>query len=119
MSRLNTIYLDPASWDLTLDTAGNIALAQPPYALAQDVASAIRLFRGELWYDTTAGVPHWEEILGHLPPRAVLIQRIEDAAKRVPGVVSARLIVDSLTNRTVTGRLLFIDELGIENQVNF
>ena len=46
---MNTLYLDPQSWDLALDVAGNIALAKDPYAKAQDVASAARLFVGELY----------------------------------------------------------------------
>ena len=29
---MNTLYLDPQSWDLVLDTAGNIALAKDPQA---------------------------------------------------------------------------------------
>ena len=37
---MNTLYLDPQSWDLVLDAAGNIAMAKGPYAKAQDVASA-------------------------------------------------------------------------------
>ena len=32
---MNTLYLDPQSWDLVLDTAGNIALAKEPYAQKQ------------------------------------------------------------------------------------
>lgn len=43
---MNTLYLDQESWDLTLDTAGNIALAKDPYAKAQDVASAYRVRTG-------------------------------------------------------------------------
>ncbi len=35
----NTLLLDIAAWDLVLDSAGNIALAQPPYA-----GSTTRLF---------------------------------------------------------------------------
>ena len=54
---MNTLYLDPQSWDLVLDTAGNIALAKDPYAKAQDVASACRLFAGELYDDTEKGIP--------------------------------------------------------------
>ena len=61
---MNTLYLDPQSWDLVLDTAGNIALAKDPYAKAQDVASACRLFAGELYYDTEKGIPYFEETLG-------------------------------------------------------
>ena len=40
----STLLLDPDTWDLTVDNNGNIAVAAPPYAVAQDVASAIRTF---------------------------------------------------------------------------
>lgn len=116
---LNTLLLDRSKWDLVLDSAGNIALAAPPYALAQDVASAIKLFLGELWYDTTKGVPYFEEVLGHLPPPAVLIGLIEKAALTVPGVVSAQCIIQSIGAREVSGQIQFIDETGAENGVVF
>ena len=47
-----TLLLDRTTWDLCLDANGNIAMATGPYAIAQDVASAVRL-----WHDTTKGVP--------------------------------------------------------------
>ena len=51
-----TLLLDPLKWDLVVDAAGNIAVASPPYALAQDAASSIKLFSGECYYDTSIGV---------------------------------------------------------------
>ena len=44
-SLMKTLLLRPDTWDLTLDSAGNIAVAENPYALAQDAASAIKLFQ--------------------------------------------------------------------------
>ena len=40
----------------------NIAVADEPYALAQDAASAIRTFIGECYYDTTKGLPYFEKV---------------------------------------------------------
>jgi len=119
MSRLNTLLLDQTEWDLVLDSSRNIALAAPPYALAQDVASAVRLFLGELWYNTTAGIPYFEDVLGQLPPASLLIGYIEAQALTVPGVVSARCIISGIDQREVTGQILFIDEVGTQNNVNF
>ena len=65
---MKTLLLDVESWDVILDAASNIAIASEPYAVAQDVASAIKLFAGELWYDTTKGVPYFASILGKSPP---------------------------------------------------
>lgn len=119
MTQYNTLLLDQSKWDLVIDSAGNIAMAAPPYALAQDVASAVRLFLGELWFDTTKGVPYFEEILGKLPPASLLIGYIEKAAKTVPGVVTAKCVLAPLNNRTVTGQIQFIDETGTANGVTF
>lgn len=116
---MNTLLLDRTAWDLILDSSGNIAIAQPPYALAQDVASAIRLFRGELWYDTTKGIPYFDEILGELPPTSVVLQLIERAALTVPGVVTARCTIQSFTSQQVTGTVEFIDNSGTTTTIGF
>jgi hypothetical protein len=65
---MDTLALDRTTWDLFLDARGDIAVASNPYSLAQDAASAIRLFSGELYYDTTQGVPYFGQILGQMPP---------------------------------------------------
>jgi hypothetical protein len=119
MSRFNTLLLDQTEWDLVLDSSGNIAKAEPPYALAQDVASAVRLFLGELWYDTTKGIPYFEDVLGHLPPLPLLTGHMQKAALSVPGVVSARVLIDSFNSREITGQIQFIDETGAANNVRF
>lgn len=119
VSQFNTLLLDRTVWDLVLDSNGDIALASPPYALEQDVASAVRLFLGELWYDTTKGIPYFEEILGQLPPVSLLIAYIESAALSVPGVVSARCIISSFQDRSVSGEIQFIDDSGVGGSVGF
>ena len=47
-----SLLLDLVNWDLCVDANGNIALCTEPYADVQDAACAIRLFAGELYYDT-------------------------------------------------------------------
>lgn len=118
MTTYNTVLLDRSEWDLVLDSFGNIALAAPPYALAQDVASAVRLFFGELWYDTAKGVPYFEDVLAHLPPVSLLVGYMEKAALTVPGVVSARVVLSGFDSREVTGEIQFIDENGNLNRAN-
>ena len=119
MTMYKTLLLDRSKWDLVLDSAGNIALASPPYALAQDVASAIKLFLGELWYDSTKGIPYFQKILGHLPPASLLSGYVENAALSVPGVVQARCTLTELTDRKMSGVVNFIDETGAANNVSF
>jgi hypothetical protein len=115
----NTLLLDISAWDLVLDANGNIAMASPPYAIAQDVASAVRTFLGEVWYDTTEGIPYWTQVLGKLPPASLLIELINQTVLTVPGVVSARTIITSFTARAVTGNITFVDANNQTTVVNF
>lgn len=104
---MKTLLLDLNQWDLLTDAAGNIAVASEPYAVAQDVASAIKLFEGELWYDTAKGVPYFTEILGHAPPITYFQELIVQAALTVPGVVSAECTIEAFEGRKVTGAVTF------------
>lgn len=115
----NTLLLDQSAWDLVLDANGNIAMASPPYAIAQDVASAVRLFLGELWYDTTQGIPYWTQVLGKLPPASLLIEMINQVALTVPGVVTVQTFITSFTKRAVTGNIQFVDVNNQTTTVNF
>lgn len=116
---MSTLLLDRTYWDLVLDSAGNIAMATAPYALAQDVASAVKLFLGELYYNTFKGVPYFSQVLGKLPPASVLLQLIEAAALSVPGVVTATVVIQSFNSRQVTGQIQFTDESGVTTAVGF
>lgn len=100
---MNTLLLDRTAWDLVLDAAGNIAMASNPYAVAQDVASAIKLFRGELFYDTAKGIPYWTEVLGQLPPLALVRERLRAAALTVPDVTDAIPTITAFENRRLSG----------------
>ena len=119
MTMFSTLLLDITAWDLVLDSNGNIALAAPPYSLAQDVASAVKTFLGELWYDQTQGIPYWVKVLGKLPPSSLLSQLIVNAALTVPGTVTAQCVINSFNNRGVNGQILFTDESGQVTSVNF
>lgn len=103
---MKTLLLDVGEWDLVLDVFGNIAVATNPYSLAQDASSAARLFQGELWYDTTKGVPYWSSILGVSPPPISLMKaKYIEAAKTVPDVVDARCFISSVADRRVGGQI--------------
>ena len=109
---MNTLQLtvvapgsDPPGWDLMVDNSGNIAMATDGYALAQDAASAIRTFQGEVWFDTLQGVPYFSQILGFSPPVPLMKAYFVAAALTVPGVVSAICYIAAITNRLVTGQI--------------
>ncbi|OAM35987.1 hypothetical protein A7P98_05345 [Eikenella sp. NML080894] len=114
---MNTLYLDPQSWDLALDVAGNIALAKDPYAKAQDVASAARLFVGELYYDIEKGIPYFEETLGKKQSFALYRYRLVQAALSVPGVVAADVAAELRDGRVLSGSLKFTDDAKKQYEV--
>lgn len=107
MADANTLLLDNSTWDLVLDANGNIAVASPPYSTAQDAASAIQTWLGEVYWDTTIGVPWAQQILGQRPSLALLKAQLAAAAETVPDVVpgSAIVYVASFTDRQVTGQV--------------
>lgn len=111
---MDTILLDTVTWDYVVDAAGNWAVAAEPYALAQDVSSAIRLFAGELWYDDSQGIQYFQTILGKSPPLEVFQEYMIQAALTVPGVVSATCVVTSfdLATRDLQGQVQFTDVNG-------
>jgi hypothetical protein len=109
---MNTLLLDRTEWDLVLDIYGNIAMASRPYAIAQDAASALRTFQGEVYYDTALGIPYFNSVLGHIPPLALLKAYWIKAALTVPGVTSAAASVQSIINRQVIGQVQITDNSG-------
>ena len=115
----STLMLDPVTWDLTVDSNGNIAVAAPPYAVAQDVASAIRTFAGEVYYDTTQGIPYWVQILGKLPPASLIVEMMNTVALTVPGVSSAQTVITGYTDREVTGNVYIVDLNNVSSVVSF
>lgn len=115
----NTLYLKPGTWDLTLDSSGNIAMAAAPYALAQDAASAVRTFLGEVYYDTTQGVPYWEDIFGKNPPMSLLKADLVAAAMTVPGVTNAQVFISEIVNRQVQGQIQVTDTSGTVSAASF
>lgn len=116
---MNTLLLDQSNWDLVTDINGNIAVASPPYALAQDAASAIKLFEGECYYDTSKGVPYFTAILGQLPPVSLVKQHLVDAALTVPDVTAATVFLTAISNRTLSGQVQITDTTGITSVASF
>lgn len=109
-----SLLLDQDAWDLLTDINGNIAVADEPYRIAQDVATECRLFKGEYWYDTTAGIPYWQKILGKFPPLTLIKRTYKAAALQVVGVVSAVLFISSLQNRILKGQVQVTDKNNVK-----
>lgn len=102
---MKTLLLLPSTWDLTKDASGNIAVASDPYSLAQNAASAIKLFQGEQWYNTTLGVPYFQQIFSKAPNIALMKAKFVAAALTVPGVTAAVVFITLITDRGVRGQV--------------
>ena len=107
----STLLLDVGLWDLTLDAFGNIAVAAPPYAIAQDVASACRVVLGEVYYDDTLGVDYFGQLFGKTPPASVFQEQFVAQTLTVSGVVTATCIIESYSaeSREAVGQVIFTD----------
>ena len=120
---MDTLALDIALWDLTVDVYGNIATVGdatpastqtgPGMRLAQDVATRCRAWRGEVYYDTTQGV-RYDVILGAAPNLAVVQNAFNTEALQVPlcetAVASFNFAAGSA--RAITGTLNVADVSG-------
>ena len=115
---MKSLYLSTGAWDLAVDSAGNIATCTEPYRLAQDAASAIRTFVGDLYYDQATGLPYFTEVLGQLPPIELVKSLMVDAALTVPGVVAAQVFLTS-ADRTLSGQVQVTDRSGAITAANF
>lgn len=116
---MNTILLDTVAWDLVKDANGNIAMASDPYSQSQDASSADRLFAGELWYNTTIGIPYFSEILGLLPPLSLIKARLVAAALRVPGVTRAVCYFNTFADRKLSGQIQITNSTGNSSLAEF
>lgn len=101
-------------WDLFLDSSNNLALVTQANELAQDVASAVRTFLGECWYDFTLGVPYFQQIfVGHRVSLQFVKQALATAGSIVPGVGSiAVFLTGPGTSRVVGGQLQITSTSG-------
>ena len=103
----HTLYLTPDNWDITLDSSGRLQTSAAAYAIAQNVANAVRLFTNEAFFAMDEGIPHFEIELGFTRPAlSVLRARIREAALNVEGVLDAAVNLDGVRGRKLTGEIL-------------
>jgi hypothetical protein len=121
---MDTLYLAPSTninygSDLCLDSSGNIALASETYSLAQDAASAIATFLGECYYDTTLGIPYWQQDLGKNPPLELLRSQMVEQALLVPDVVAAQVFFSGIVKRQLSGQVQVTNTAGVITAAGF
>jgi hypothetical protein len=115
----DSLLLDVDTWDLIIDADRNMALCAAPYAVAQDVASAVRTFTDEVIFDLNVGIPYFEEILGNTPPLQLVQGRITTEALTVPNVSQARTLINKSREGAISGEIQIIDTAGEALNVSF
>jgi hypothetical protein len=113
----STLLLDRSAWDLCVTAGGDIAVATEPYSQVQDVASACRVFAGECWYDTTLGIPYFQQVFRGAQPVQILRARLRLAALTVPGVTAASVVLSAVGQRTVRGQVQVTTTSGVVTAV--
>lgn len=104
---MKTIGLD-SSWDIYVDDYGNIAIKESLPRLAQDVASSVRVFRGELPRDTQRGI-NYNDIDGI---QDTLNHDIIQQANLVEGVAEVTVDYERRENRVLTPTIYVKSEDG-------
>ena len=116
----STLLLDRTTWDLAVDASGNIAVATSPYATAQDISSAVRVFQGECWYNTALGLPYINKILGRNQSVSVFRSNVEQVAATVPDVASVKCVLSRMNaSRQLSGVIFFTTNNGNSSSVSF
>lgn len=116
-----SLYLDPVKWELTLDEYGNITTCEGEYAIAQNVANAVRLFTRDAWFHQEDGIPHYDVELGKKPPYALLRSYIVSTAQSVDGVAEANVTWFEFDPQTkeMSGNILIKTKNGATTNVSF
>lgn len=122
----DTLALTVPGWDLDLDSRGNIRTVGdatpgtqtgPGMRLAQDVASRVRAWLGEVWFDVNQGIDY-PRYLGQAPSLTQLRADFQNEAVLVPLCATAIADFDlTRPTRTVTGSLYLTDLNGFTAQV--
>lgn len=116
-----TLYLND-KWDIFSDASGQIALVSGAYAIAQNAANAVRLFKNDAYLAQTRGIPHFEIELGKAPAIAapILRTRIRETVLNVNGVTGAEVDLTFDESGRVMGGEVQATVLESENvQIDF
>lgn len=104
---MTSLLLDRTTWDLCVTASRDIAMASAPYCVVQDVATAVRTFAGECWYDTSKGIAYFRLVLGVGQSPAAFRTQVEATARAVSGVSDARCVLTAIgADRVLSGSIL-------------
>ena len=106
-----TLLLDRETWDITLDSAGRMALTHGDYATAQNVANEARLFTNDAYFNQDEGTPYFVATLAQRANLTALRAYLRRAALKVADVKEVLAVditgLDAETRR-LTGDIQFV-----------
>jgi hypothetical protein len=94
------LAIDPATGDLAFDDLGELVLVDGADAVAQEIQTRLRWWRGEWFLDTSRGVPYLESILVKGVTEATVRAILKGEIEAVPGVARVRSMVVSIDRAT-------------------
>lgn len=102
------------NWDIGLDEFGNIAIKEGNERLAQDVASSVRVFKGEMPFDVDRGIAYNnpDEL------QETLNYDITEQAELVSGVANCVVEFNKMENRELDTTIYVTNEEGEIIEVN-
>jgi len=118
MTVTTSLSLNQVTWDLELDEFYNIKTISDSFAVAQNVATALRTVRGEQFYQNNKGIPYFN-VLGENVPINFIGALMEQETLTVEHVASVRSDLSQLNDRKLSGNILFTDDLGGDNGITF
>ena len=101
-----TWALENYSWDVYVDQVGNIATKSGNDRLAQDVASSVRVFRGELPMDVERGVEYNKPDTN----RQELNDQMNEQVRLIEGVQNSVVVFDEFQDRELKTRIYVTNE---------
>lgn len=122
----STLFLLPETWDLCLDTSGNIAIATDEYQQAQDIATSCRVFKvkkadgtvsGDDYYNQNDGIPILEVMGRSAYPLALYQRNLHDRAMLVPNIVSVDVNLNEVKDRVLSGAIMFTNDKNLQGTV--
>lgn len=118
------LALTTSTWDLYLDSSGNIAtLADKPVGplLAQRIKHRLQTFRGECFLDRSVGVPYFDEVMKKNPDLGRIRSLLASVINGVEGVKKILsltvLFAPKTRNLSVNFRVLTSEDTVVEDEV--
>jgi hypothetical protein len=110
---MNSLTLNKDTWDICLNSYGNLSIVSGKYRVAQDVATACRLFTDEAIFQVNRGIPYLNKVLGFKPNEQIIKEHIRNMALLVPNVANAQINFYEFKDRILTGEIIITDNLPV------